>query len=378
MEYRKMIINKQEKDVSLLGFGCMRFPTLEDGEVDIQQVKEMIHYALDHGVNYIDTAWPYHGGKSELIIKEVLKDVPRETYYLADKIPLWECETMEDVEKIFYAQLEKTGVDYFDFYLIHAVNESRMKQIKSLKLLPKLEEFRAQGKIKNLGFSFHDSLPVFKKMVDLYDWDFCQIQLNYMDVHHQQGKRGYDILAEKGIPVIVMEPVKGGSLAHFSDDIEHMFKSIKPNVSVASWAFRWVGSLPNVKVILSGMSNFEQVKDNIKTFSHFEPLDDKEQKLIVKVRKAIKDKRMVACTACRYCMPCEHGVDIPSNFITFNYHAMYQNDDHTKWMMRNLKEHEAFADACIGCEECISKCPQHIDIPRELENFRAYVLKNNL
>jgi len=377
MEKRTIIVNKQEKDVSLLGFGCMRFP-MKDGEVDIPESKRMVKYALSKGVNYIDTAWPYHGGKSELVVQEIMKDYPRESYFLADKLPLWDCKTNEDVDRIFHKQLEKCGVEYFDFYLIHAVNKQRYDQTIELKLLKQLEGYKNEGKIRNIGFSFHDDLETFKKWADLYDWDFCQIQLNYMDVEHQQGIEGYKILTEKGIPVIVMEPVKGGSIVKFNDEIEAKMKAYRPNDSIASWGFRWVGTLPNVRVILSGMSNMEQVEDNIKTFSNFEPLNEEEQKIVEQVRKEVLNLSKVDCTSCNYCMPCPHGVDIPGNFRVFNTHSMYQNDGYVKWQYGSLKNNKKSADLCIECGECLPKCPQYIEIPTELGNFVEYLKDNGL
>jgi predicted aldo/keto reductase-like oxidoreductase len=378
MEKRKIKVNKVEKDVSLLGFGCMRFPLLESGEVDVELSKKMIDYAVENGVNYIDTAWPYHGGKSELIVGEIIKDYDRESFYLADKLPLWECKTIEDVDRIFHEQLKKVGVEYFDFYLIHAVNKERYNQTVELNLIEKLEEYRAQGKIRNIGFSFHDDLDTFKKWADLYDWDFCQIQLNYMDVEHQQGITGYDILTEKGIPVIIMEPVKGGSLVKYNDDIEGLMKAYNSERSIASWAFRWIGSLPNVKVVLSGMSNFEQVVDNVNTFKEFKPLNEEEYEIVKEVRRRILDLSKVDCTSCNYCMPCPHGVNIPGNFRLYNAHSMYQNDGHTKWAYSNLERNNASADVCIECGECLEKCPQQIEIPTELVNFHDYLKENGL
>jgi len=375
MEKRKILVNKKERDVSLLGFGCMRFPT-KDGEIDVAESKKMVDYAIEHGVNYIDTAWPYHNGKSELVVREFMKDYSRDSYFLADKLPLWEIKTNEDVDRIFHEQLEKCGVEYFDFYLIHAVNKQRYDQAIELNLLEQLEEFKKQGKIRNIGFSFHDDLDTFKKWVDLHDWDFCQIQLNYMDVEHQQGIEGYNILTEKGIPVIVMEPVKGGSIVKFNDEIESKMKSYRPNNSIASWGFRWVGSLPNVKVILSGMTTMEQVEDNIKTFSKFEPLNSEEYKIVEEVRLDVFNLSKVDCTSCNYCMPCPHGVDIPGNFRIFNNDSMYRKEGYLNWAYGNLKKQGKSADMCIECGECLPKCPQYIEIPTELGNFVEY-LKDN-
>lgn len=378
MNLRKIKVGKEEKDVSLLGFGCMRFPTLENNEVDMEKAKQMVDYAVEHGVNYIDTAWPYHGGKSELIVKEIIKEYDRESFYLADKLPLWECKTNEDIDRIFHQQLEKCGVDYFDFYLIHAVNKERYQQVVDLNVIEQLETYRTEGKIRNIGFSFHDNLPTFKKWVDLYNWDFVQIQLNYMDTKHQQGMRGYEILTEKNIPVIIMEPVKGGSLVKFNEDIEALMKKERPNDSIASWGFRWVGSLPNVKVILSGMTTMEQVIDNINTFTDFEELSQKEHKIIKQVRKEILALSKVNCTSCNYCMPCPHGVNIPGNFRLYNTHSMYSNDGYARWIGGQLKEQKAFADACTECGECIPKCPQQIQIPSELQNFEEYMKENGI
>lgn len=377
MEYRKIKIENEEKDVSLLGFGAMRFPTIE-GEIDKIQSKKMILEALDNGVNYIDTAYPYHAGKSELFVGEVLSEIDRKSFYLANKLPLWDCKNEEDIDRIFHEQLEKCQVDYFDFYLIHAVNKERYDQTIELNVINKLEQYREQGKIKNIGFSFHDDYPTFVKWVDLYNWDFVQIQLNYMDVEHQQGIKGYNLLTEKNIPVIVMEPVKGGSLVDFNEDIRNDFKQMDPNRTIVSWAFRWVGSLPNVKVILSGMSTLNQVKDNLETFMKFEHLKAEELEGIKQIREKINSYSVVDCTSCRYCMPCPHGVDIPGNLRLFNNHNMYHNDREANWLIKSMKSRKAYAEACISCNICLDKCPQKINIPLELAKFQQYVRENGI
>lgn len=377
MEKRVIKVNGQDKPVSLLGFGCMRFPMIGE-EVDVKEAKRMVDYAISKGVNYIDTAYPYHDGKSELIVRDIIKEYDRDTFYLADKLPLWECKTKEDIDRIFHEQLEKCGVEYFDFYLIHAVNKERLVQVVELKVLEMLEGYKAEGKIRNIGFSFHDDLEAFRLWADLYDWDFCQIQLNYMDVNHQQGMKGYELLTEKGIPVIIMEPVKGGSLVKFNDKIENMFYERDSKASIASWAFRWVASLPNVRVILSGMSTMAQVEDNVKTFTNFVPLTNEENQFIKTVRREILELSMVECTSCNYCMPCPHGVDIPGNFRIFNRDAMYQNHKHTEWAYGELDKNEKSAVHCIDCGECLPKCPQFIEIPTELANFQTYLKENGM
>ncbi len=367
-----------QSDVSLLGFGCMRFPVLDNGEVDFKESKRMVDYAVANGVNYIDTAYPYHGGKSELIVRDIIKDYDREKFYLANKLPLWECKDNDDIDRIFHEQLKKCGVDYFDFYLIHAVNKERYTQVQELKVIEQLEKYRDEGKIRNIGFSFHDDLPTFKKWVDLYNWDFVQIQLNYMDIHHQQGMTGYKILTEKGIPVIIMEPVKGGSLAKFNSDVEKLLKDKDSEASIASWAFRWAGTLTNARTILSGMTTMEQVEDNIKTFSNFKTLNKDELTLMGKVREELLELSKVACTSCNYCMPCPHGVDIPGNFRIFNHHSMYKNDKYTNWAYSNLEKKEASGDVCVDCGECLPKCPQQIEIPTDLKNMEVYLKENGL
>ena len=377
MEKRQIKINGKIEEVSLLGFGCMRFP-LKDGEIDKDLSRAMINLAMENGVNYIDTAYPYHDGKSELFVREVIRELDRSTFFLADKLPIWKCETKEDVERIFHEQLEKCGVEYFDFYLIHAVNKTRLKQLEELNVLQILEQYRKEGKIRNIGFSFHDDLETFKTWVDLYDWDFVQIQLNYMDIEHQQGLIGYEILTEKDIPVIIMEPVKGGSLANFNSEIEQKFKSYNQDASIASWAFRWVASLPNVKVILSGMSNLEQVEDNLKTFSNFKQMNEEEIAIIDEVRTKILELSKVDCTSCNYCMPCPHGVDIPKNFRVFNNHSMYENDKYIQWVVGEMNKEGTTAEMCIECGECLPKCPQHIEIPNKLSEFDNYLREKGL
>ncbi|MFK5883758.1 MAG: aldo/keto reductase [Candidatus Izemoplasma sp.] len=375
MEKRKML--KLNKEPSLLGFGCMRFPT-KNNKIDFDEAKKMIDFAVKNGVNYIDTAYFYHDGESERVVKEIIKDYKREDFYLADKMPLWMAKNKEDVSKIFEDQLEKTGVEYFDFYLVHAVSKERLIDIEKWDVMEILDEYKAQGKIKHIGFSFHDDLETFKKAVDIYDWDFCQIQLNYMDIDHQQGIEGYNLLTEKDIPVIVMEPIRGGSLAKFNPAIEKILTDSNSEVTMASWALRWVGSLPNVKVILSGMSTMEHVIDNLKTFTDFKPLNPNELELIAKVRENLLSLIKVDCTSCNYCMPCEYGVDIPGNFRIFNQHSMYKNDGHAKWSYSNIDSKNMGGDQCVECNECMPKCPQNIEIPTRLAEMQEYLIQNGI
>ena len=269
MERRKL--EKLGIETSLLGFGCMRFPVTADGQIDEPEAKKMMDKAIRAGVNYIDTAYPYHNGASEPFVGKVLKKYDRSSLYLATKLPLWQVNTLEDVDRIFAEQLERLQTEYIDFYLMHAINKERFDVMVQIGCIRRLEELKEQGKIKYLGFSFHDSYEVFEEVLEYRDWDFCQIQLNYMDAQVQAGLKGYRLAEEKGIPMVIMEPVKGGFLADFAGDITGKFRELDSQASVASFALRWVGSLPNVKVVLSGMSTMEQVEDNLKTFSPFRP-----------------------------------------------------------------------------------------------------------
>ncbi|MCM1058610.1 MAG: aldo/keto reductase, partial [Firmicutes bacterium] len=269
MEKRKM--EKLGLETSLLGFGCMRFPVTKDGRIDEPEAERMLDRAYAAGVNYYDTAYPYHDGESERVVGRIMKKYDRGTFYLATKLPCWQVKTPEDVDRIFNEQLEKLQTDYIDFYLMHALNKDRFRDMVNIGCIEKLEQMKAEGKIRNLGFSFHDNYDTFENIINYREWDFCQIQLNYMDAAEQEefqqaGMKGYCLTEKKQVPLIIMEPVKGGSLASFPEDITNMFHSLDPSASMASFALRWVGSLPNVKVVLSGMSTMEQVEDNLKTF----------------------------------------------------------------------------------------------------------------
>lgn len=364
MEYRKL--EKLGISPSLLGFGCMRFPKTEDGNIDETEAERMLDRAMAAGVTYIDTAYPYHNGDSEPFVGRVLKKYDRKSFYLATKLPVWKTESVADAKQIFEEQLARLQVDYVDFYLLHAMNKERWDKLLSLGILEYYEELKAQGKIKYLGFSFHDSYEVFEEILTYRAWDFCQIQYNYMDTQHQAGDKGYALAEKLGVPMVIMEPVKGGSLAVLPDDISRMYRAAAADASVSSWALRWVGTHPNVKVILSGMSTYEQVEDNLKTFDRFKPLEEKEQKLVEKVADTIRSRMKNGCTGCRYCMPCPFGVDIPKNFALWNEEAMYGNPK----AMREKYESElavgARADQCRKCGACEKECPQAIPVRENL------------
>ena len=367
----KRYIGKQE--VSLLGMGCMRLPKIEGkDEIDVTKVEEMIAYSMSKGITYYDTAYPYHNGLSEIVIGKVLNKYPRESYLLADKLPIWECKTLEDAKNIFYKQLEKCNVEYFDFYLCHAMNLDSYYLYKKLDVFSFLEEMKACGKIRNLGFSFHDAAQNILPIANELEWDFAQIQLNYLDYEMQDAKKQYEILTEKNISVVVMEPVRGGLLANVCDEAKNIFKNIRPNDSIASWALRYVAHFPNVKVILSGMSNMEQLSDNINTFTNYQVLTDKEHEAIENAKNAILGNDFIPCTGCRYCMPCPFGVDIPKIFSMFNMYGIHKNLDKFKESINKLNIN-SLPNNCHKCGKCMKHCPQHIDIIQQLEKINAII-----
>lgn len=369
MEKRKM--ENLGAEVSLLGFGCMRFPTTKEGEIDEALAEQMIQRAVSEGVNYIDTAYPYHNGKSESFLGRALKKYDRGSFYLATKLPLWQVNSLEDVDRIFEEQLEKLQTDYFDFYLLHAINKERWEAMKAIGCVGHLEELKAQGRIKYLGFSFHDSYEVFQEILCAREWDFCQIQLNYMDTQEQAGLKGYGLAAERGVPLVVMEPVKGGSLASFSGEIMEKFHAFDSTASAASFALRWVGSLPGVKVILSGMSSLEQVEDNLKTFSPFRPLSEEEKAAVSQVADILRSRVQNGCTGCGYCMPCPAGVDIPGCFRAWNTYHTYQNYQLVSWSWEQALGEGKQAKNCIKCGKCEVACPQKLSIRKDLEKVQA-------
>lgn len=379
MEKRKM--EKLGVETSLLGFGCMRFPVNGDGSINEAEAERMLDQAYAAGVNYFDTAYPYHGGESERVVGRVMKKHDRGSFYLATKLPCWEVKKLEDVDRIFEEQLNKLQTEYIDFYLMHALNKDRFREMVEIGCIERLEQLKAEGRIKYLGFSFHDGYSAFENIINYRDWDFCQIQLNYMDANdmdvndmdviEQAGIKGYKLAEEKQVPLVIMEPVKGGSLAAFPEDITKMYHDLDPAASMASFALRWVGSLPGVKVVLSGMSTMEQVEDNLKTFGEFQALSEREKETVDRVVALINSRVQNGCTGCGYCMPCPAGVEIPRNFRTWNTYHMYRNYNMVKdeWEKHLGEEHKA--KNCIKCGKCEQVCPQKLSIRADLEKVQA-------
>ena len=361
---------------SLLGFGCMRFPTLADGSIDEKQAEQMMDHAISKGVTYIDTAYPYHAGESERFVGKVLKKYNRNQFTIATKLPVWKVNKKEDVRELFNEQLTKLQMEYVDFYLLHALDNERWESLVSLGVLDEVEQLQKEGKIKYLGFSFHDEYPVFEKIITYRKWDFCQIQYNYIDTEIQAGDKGYALAEMLGIPLIIMEPIKGGNLANLPEDISHIFKSYHPTKSLSSWALRWVASHPNVKVILSGMSTMEHVTDNLDTFINFSPLNNDEMECVNQVTTVIKSRTKNGCTGCEYCMPCPHGVNIPRNFKIWNDYSIYQNEAQAKrryWKDMAASER---SDMCQECGACEAVCPQSIQIIRDLKRVTLEIPKD--
>lgn len=362
--------NFQDKKLSLLGFGAMRLPTREDGSVDEELVRDMTKYAMDNGVNYFDTAFPYHGGHSEVVMGKVLGEYPRDSYYLATKYPGHQISSSYNPAEIFEEQLRKCGVDYFDFYLLHNVYENSMDVYLDPKwgIIDYFKEQKRLGRIKHLGFSTHAKLESLEQFLDACgeDMEFCQIQLNYLDWTLQDAKGKYELLTERGIPVFVMEPVRGGKLASLDADNEAKLKSLRPDESIPAWGFRFLQGLPNVKMVLSGMSNMEQMVDNVKTFTEEKPLSNQETDLLLEIAEGMKNS--IPCTACKYCTSgCPMGLDVPGLIATYNeirFAPVVNSVMHLQ-----AKSADKQPSACIACGKCSQICPQGIDIPQVMKDF---------
>ena len=350
---------------SLLGIGCMHFPKTSEGKIDEEQSAAMLQAARDAGVNYFDTAWFYHDGESENFLGRFLQRWPRDSYYLTTKMPCLENMTLERAKEVFETQCSKLQTDHFDFYMLHAMSGSRYQLFKDLGIVDYCQQLKEQGRIKYLGFSFHDDYNAFETILNDRDWDFCQIQYNYMDTDVQAGDRGYELCVQKNVPVIVMEPVKGGTLAILPDEAAAPLKALRPDDSMARWALRWVGSHPNVKMILSGMSSMAQVQDNLATFAEFEPLTEAETAALQQAKAILLSRVRNGCTGCRYCMPCPAGVDIPGTFSVWNNYGMYQNpeDARRRW---NWLDKEEQPINCVQCGKCEGVCPQQLPIRAQL------------
>ncbi len=362
------------KDISKLGFGLMRLPKIKEDEdtIDREEGFRLIDYAIKNGVNYFDTAYFYHGGDSESFVKEALSRYPRESFYLATKLPgSYMRDEKKTPEELFNNQLKKCGVDYFDFYLLHAVNRDIMKTFEEYKSYEYLSEQKALGKIRHLGFSYHGDLEFFIELIDKYKWDFVQLQINYYDWEADNAKAYYEALEKRGIPCIVMEPVRGGSLHKLNDDARAVFDELGDGKSYASYALRYVNELPGVMCILSGMSTFEQVQDNIKTFNNAEPLTGTEKDAIERANILFRKNFAIPCTDCKYCVEhCPAGVNIPACFSAYNeYNKTRVTADFERFY--SIIPTENNATQCIGCGACVSHCPQRIEIPKQLKKVKG-------
>ena len=371
LEYR----TKTDDRISLLGFGTMRLPTI-DGKINEELAMDMIDYAYKQGINYFDTAYMYHSGESERFLGRALDRYPRASYNLATKLPLFDVKDFSDVERIFNDQLNKLHKDYFDYYLFHALNKSRFELLKKLNLIDFFKELKKTGKIRHIGFSFHDDYEVFEEIVNYFDWDFCQIQLNYLDTVEQAGLKGLALCKEKGIPVVIMEPVKGGALAKLPSDVRSELDKVNPDWSSASWAFRYLAQYDNIMCILSGMSTFEQVEDNINTFKSLSYFSKRENDALKSALEIFKARVKNSCTGCSYCMPCPFGVNIPKIFRVWNEINMYDNKNMHNWTIDQIIKNNQVPSLCVKCGRCEGLCPQHLQIRKDLERVDEEIFKN--
>jgi len=369
MQYRRL--GKLNWEVSVLGFGAMRLPLAGkgEGEVDEPESIRMMRYAIDHGVNYIDTAYPYHEGHSEVVVGRALKDGYREKVKVATKLPVWKVEDAQDFDLYLNEQLERLQMEKVDFYLLHGLNSKSWAKVRDLGVIRWAEGAMADGRFDHLAFSFHDYFEAFKQIVDAYDnWAFAQVQYNYTEIENQAGRPGVEYAAGKGLPIVVMEPIRGGQLAKPRGLVAEVWETAAPKRSPAAWALLWVWNQPEVAVALSGMSTMEQVVENVALTDSARPgvLSPEELAVIDRAREAYKGLAPIPCTACKYCMPCSGGVEISSIFEMYNDAMIYEDPREARWLYGQLEE-EQRADRCTKCGECAEVCPQKIDIPGWLE-----------
>ena len=368
-------------DLSIMGFGCMRLPTGQDGRIDEDHAARMLRYAVDNGVNYVDTAYPYHNAESEPFLGRALQGGYREKVNLATKLPSWLINSRQDMDRYLDEQLERLQTDHIDFYLVHGLMRPFWDKLRGLGLAEFLDSALDDGRIKHAGFSFHDELPVFREIVDCYDWTFCQIQYNFMDEQYQAGTEGLKYAAGKGLGVVVMEPLRGGMLCREIPAVSDVWKKgqAKARRSLSEWALRWVWSHPEVTVVLSGMSSCQQMVENVSYASRAVagPLPQEELDLFEQARSEYEKRIKVPCTGCRYCMPCESGVSIPECFEMYNSGCIFDSPqvaglNYSIALGGFLDGKPAFASICQQCGKCREKCPQKIDIPERLKEVAAY------
>lgn len=366
----------QDLKLSGLGMGAMRLPVIDgdDSRIDAAAAEEMVAYAMEHGVNYYDTAWGYHGGQSEIVMGNALKKYPRDKFYLATKFPGYDLTNFGKAEEIFEKQLEKCQVDHFDFYLFHNVCEMNIDAYlddEKYGTYDYLIRQKKNGRIRHLGFSAHGKYDVIKRFLEAYgkDMEFCQLQLNYLDWTFQDAKAKVELLSEYGIPVWVMEPLRGGKLASLSDQNTQKLKELRPDEGTPAWAFRFLQSLPEVKVVLSGMSNMDQLKANIHTYEEDKPLNEEEMKTLLGVADSMLEKKTLPCTACHYCVShCPQELDIPALLELYNEHCFTEGGFIAPMALASYEEDKK-PSACIGCRSCEAVCPQQIKISEAMADF---------
>lgn len=372
-------MNKVKSDLSILGFGCMRLPVTKDGNIDEKQATEMIRFAIDHGVNYVDTAYPYHNGESEPFLGRALQGGYREKVKLATKLPSWLIKSRADMDHYLDEQLKRLQTDHIDFYLVHGLMRPFWENLRSLGVTDFLDDAIADRRIRYAGFSFHDELELFKEIVDSYDWSFCQIQYNFMDEKNQAGTEGLRYAADNGLGIVIMEPLRGGMLTKDIPSINDIWRKATVQRSLSEWALRWVWNHPEVTVVLSGMSSFEQVQQNVAYAESglANSLSQEELNLFGEAEIEYKKRIKVPCTGCRYCMPCSSNVSIPECFEMYNQGCMFDapeaaNANYDIVLGGMLTGRPGFASQCQECGDCEEKCPQGIPIREHLKKVAAY------
>ncbi len=369
---------KTGNSISILGYGAMRLPS-KGLKIDFEEAKKQLIFSIENGINYIDTAWPYHNGESEIFLGKVLSENNlRSKVFLADKLPPWVINKREDMDSILAKQLSKLQTSYIDYYLVHSLDGTSWDAMKALQIKSFLKEIKAKGLVKNVGFSFHGIRDDFQRIVDEFDWDFCQIQYNILDEQNQAGKTGLEYAAGKGLGVIVMEPLRGGNLAaEMPKEAATIYDSSSIKRSNVEWALRWIWNHPEVLCVLSGMNNMEHIKENLVIAEKGLPnsLSDSELDIVQRVGDSYRKAMKVNCTGCQYCMPCPFGVNIPSCFEHYNTYQMFGKKFMAKAFYHVqlggiVGENESMASLCTACGKCVSRCPQNIDIPKEMQNVK--------